>query len=260
MTYQKNEQLRSPAGRRCAKKILIVDSQPVACSALARGLKQKLGCEVLCTSLPHEAMRCLRVEKDSVGVIVYTLELGPETGLSFVRTIKEHCKAEAIRIPKFLVLTPGELTGGYEGRFQINGAECLLLGYEKQVCSTVRRMMSQSACEKGRPTIIVDRSESEPRFFVLGGALLELIACGPRLIPILNYLAIHYGTEISTRTLAEVADITEASVRVYLSRLRTRYDEARLKVGIEIPGKEVFRTFRRDGDNVHMLDARVKFR
>jgi len=76
---------------------------------------------------------------------------------------------------------------------------------------------------------------------------------------ILNYLAIHYGTEISTRTLAEVADITEASVRVYLNRLRARFDEARLKVGVEIPGKDVFRTFRRDGAFVHILRARVMF-
>jgi hypothetical protein len=46
-----------------------------------------------------------------------------------------------------------------------------------------------------------------------------------------NHMAIHYGTEISTRTLAEVTDVTEASVRVYLNRPRVRYDEARLKVG-----------------------------
>jgi hypothetical protein len=59
--------------------------------------------------------------------------------------------------------------------------------------------------------------------------------------------------------LAEVADISEPYVRVYLHRLKSRYDQARMKVGVGIQGKEVFRTFRRDGGYVHVLSARVMF-
>jgi hypothetical protein len=240
-------------------KILVEDSLPVACFDLARGLKETLGCPALCASSTAEALRCLKIEKDAIGVIIFTLDLGPDEGLSFIQKVKEHCNAEAIRVPRFLVLSPGPLTAGYESRFRIIGAECLLLGFRQQVYATVRRMIFEILCEKGRSTIIVDRTGSEPKCFILGAACSELILCGPRLLPILIFMAVHFGTEISTRTLAEVADIREAWVRVYLSRLRTRYDEARLKVGVEIPGREVFRTFRRDGGFVHVLNARVIF-
>lgn len=241
-------------------KILVVDSVPVACSTLARGLKETLGRETLCASSTIEVLRCLRKEKDAIAVIVYSLELGPDEGLSFIQKIREHCMAATIRVPRVLVRCPGELTGGYEDRFRDLDAECLLFGLVQQVYAKVRRMLFNAMCEKGRPTIIVDRSGPEPRFFIRGAARSWSIPCGPRLIPIFNYLAIHCGTELSTRTLAEIADITEGSVRVYLNRLRARYDETRLKAGVEIPGKEVFRTFRRDGAFVHVLSARVLFR
>lgn len=240
-------------------KILVVDSVPVACSTLACGLKETLGCEALCATSNAEVLRCLRVEKDTVGVLIYSLELGPDEGLSFIRKVREHCKAAAIRVPKFLILTPGPLTGGYESKFRTIGAECLLFGFVQQVYATVRRMLFEAMCEKGKATIIVDRSGLDSKFYILGPARSELILCGPRQIPIFNFATIHYGTEISNRTLAEVADITEPSVRVYWARLIARFDEARLKVGVEIPGKEVFRTFRRDGGYVHVLNARVIF-
>jgi hypothetical protein len=243
-----------------------VDSLPVAGLTLARGLKETLGYEVIRASSTAEALRCLRTEQDRIGVIILALETGPDAGLSFVRNVKDYCEAAAIRIPRFLNLSPGPLGSNYErnaaheNKFRIAGAECLLLGFEQQVHATVRRMMFESVCEKGTPTIIVDRCGPGTRFFVLGPARAELIPCGPRLVPIFNCMAIHYGTEISTRTLAEVADITDRYVRVYMHRLKSRYDQARKKVGVEILGKEVFRTFRRDGAHVHMLNARVKFR
>ena len=243
-------------------KILVVDSISAASSPLARGINRALGHEVLCASSPREALRRLRTEKDRIGVIVHSLELGPEAGLAFIQQVREHCKIAAIRVPKFLVLSPGPLPPGdgrYESIFRIMGAECLLHGYEEQTCATVCRMIFESACEKGRATIVVDRSDLLPRFFTPGPVGLEPIPCGPRLIPIFNHMAVHYGTEIATPTLADLADITEASVRVYLSRLRARFDEARLRVGGGISGKEVFRTVRRDGGYVHLLNARVKF-
>ena len=240
-------------------KIIVVDSLPVSCSTLARGLRETSGYEALCAASAAEALSCLRIEKDSIGLIILSLEMGPETGLLFIQTTKEYCKAQAIRVPRFLVLTPGPLTAGYENRFRIIGAECLLLGFEQQVHATVRRMMFETVCEKGKPTIIVDRSGPDPKFFLLGPARSELIRYGPRLLPIINYMAIHYGTEISTRRLAEVADITQPSIRVYLNRLRARFDEARLKVGVEILGKQVFCTIRRDGAFVHILRARLRF-
>jgi hypothetical protein len=75
----------------------------------------------------------------------------------------------------------------------------------------------------------------------------------------MNCFAINFGTELSTLTLAETAEIAIASVRVYLSRLRARYDEARMKVGVDVPGREVFCTRRKDGAFVHVLRARVLF-
>lgn len=188
-------------------KILVVDSIPAAYSTLARGLKNTLGCEVLCASSPQEALLRMRTEKDTIGVFVRSLELGPEPGLSFIQQMMEYCKAAAVRTPRFVMLTPGPLPPGdgrYESRFRIIGAECLLQGNEAQLHTTVRRMMFELACEKGRPTIIVDRSDPETRFFILGVARSQLILCRPSLIPIFNYRAIHFGTAISTRTLAEV--------------------------------------------------------
>jgi len=153
----------------------VTDSVPAACGTLARGLSQTLGCEALCAASTAEVLRCHRAEKDAIRVIVYSLESGPDEGLSFIRKIKEPCNAAAIRVPRFLVLTPGPLTVGYESRFRTIGADCLLFGFVQQVYATVRRVLFEAMCEKGRPTIIVDRSEPESRFFILGAAGSELI-------------------------------------------------------------------------------------
>jgi len=240
-------------------KILVIDSLAVARFTLAKELRETLRREVLCAASIQESLNVLQVEKDAIGVIILALELGPEAGISFIQKIREFCNAAAIRVPRFLVLTPGPLRGGYENRFRIIGAECLLYGYVQQVCATVQRMIFEALSENGRATIFVDRSGSDPRFRLFGTASSELIRCGPRLLPMMNYFAIHFGTELSTLTLAEMANITVSSVKVYLRRLRARFDEAKIKVGVEIPGSEVFCTLRRDGAFVHILRARVLF-
>jgi hypothetical protein len=120
-------------------------------------------------------------------------------------------------------------------------------------------MVFEAACEKGKPTIIVDRSGPIIKFYLLGPGDRELIGYGPRLVPMMNYYAINFGTELSTSILAEAADITDSSVKVYIKRLREGFDEARIKVGVEIPGRSVFCTRRKDGAFVHVLRARVVF-
>jgi hypothetical protein len=240
-------------------KILVVDSAHVSCSTLASDLKKELGHEAIPAITPAEALRWLSIELDVIGVVVVTLELGPDAGLSFIRKVREFCNSAAIRVPKFLVLTPGPLPDHYEERFQIMDAVCLLYGYWPQTLVTVHRLISKTLSEKGRPTISVDRSGPDSKFLVLGSSRPELISCGPRLLPMMNNFVINFGTELSTSTLAEVSDITLSSVRVYLNRLRARYDEARIKVGIDMPGREVFCTRRKDGAFVHVLKARVIF-
>lgn len=239
--------------------ILVVDSVPAACSILASDLKATLGYRTLCATSTSDALGRMAAEKDAIGVVVLVLELGPEAGLSVIQKIREFCRAAAIRVPRFLVLAPGPMSDGYEGRFRIVGAQCLLLGYVQQVFVTVRRLIFEALCEKGRSTILVDRSGPHSKFLVLGSVRPELIPYGHRLLPLMNCLAINFGTELSTSALAEVADITIGSVRVYLNRLRARYDEARIKVGVDIPGREVFFTKRKDGAFVHVLRARVIF-
>jgi len=75
----------------------------------------------------------------------------------------------------------------------------------------------------------------------------------------MNYFAVNFCTELSTLMLADITEITPDYVRVYLKRLRDRFDEARLRVGVETPGKDVFCTRRRDGAFVHILKAHVRF-
>jgi hypothetical protein len=240
-------------------KILVVDSLPVACSTLARELNKTLRYEALCASSTAESLRFLQIEKDAITVIVHSLEMGPDAGISFIQTIREFCIAASIRVPRFVVLSPGPLTGRYIKRFRILNAVYLLHGFVQQVCETVKELIDDALCEKGRPTILVDRLGPASQFSLLGAATSELIRYGPRVLPMMNFFAIHFGTELSTLTLAEVADITAAYVRVYMGLLRAGFDQARVKVGVEIPGREVFCTFRRDGAHVHVLRARVLF-
>jgi hypothetical protein len=240
-------------------KILVVDSVPIASSTLASYLRKVLGYDVLCASSATETLQWLTIEKDVIGVVIVFLDIPPGAGLASVQRIREFCSAAALRIPRFLILTPGPIAPGYESKFRIAGAECLLYGFMQQVQVTVRRMLFEVLCEKGRATILVDRSGPDSKFLVSGVVRPELISCGCRLLPILNRFAVSCGTELSTLTLAEVADITVGSVRVYLSRLRARFDEARIKVGVNTPGSEVFCTRRKDGAFVHVLTARVIF-
>lgn len=240
-------------------KILVVDSVHAACITLARGITANLRFEALCASSTMEALARLEMERDTISLIVLNLELGPEAGLVFLETIREFCRAAVLRTPRFLILTPGAMTDRYEERFGTFGAQCLLQGYAKQTFASIRKLVVEANRARSKVTILVNRSWPESRFLVLGSARSELIACGPRLHPLMNYFAVNFGTELSTISLAEVADIAVASVRVYLARLRARYDEARSKIGIDIPGSSVFFTERKDGSYVHMLRARVLF-
>lgn len=240
-------------------KILIIDSVHAACITLARGIKANLGFDAVCASSTLEALVRLEVERDTISLIVLNLELGPDAGLLFLEAVRQFCRASVIRTPKFLILTPGALTPGYEERFGIFGAQCLLQGYAMQTYASIRKLIFVANCAQGKVTILVNRSWPESQFLILGTARSELIACGPKIHPLMNYFAVNFCTELSTAGLAEVADIALASVRVYLARLRARYDEARLRVGIDTPGTSVFFTKRKDGGYVHMLRARVLF-
>jgi len=75
----------------------------------------------------------------------------------------------------------------------------------------------------------------------------------------MNHFAINFGMEIPTETLAEVAEITISSVKVYLRRLRAGFEVSSRRAGLYISGENVFCTFRKDGAFVHMLRARVLF-
>jgi hypothetical protein len=240
-------------------KILVVDSVAAACSSLAHGLKEALGNETLCASSAAEALCWFQVERDSIGVVIFFLETDPNSGFSFIRKIQDFCQAMTIRRPRFLVLTPGPLTAGFDSRFRTIGAECILYGFAQQLYATARRLIFEAICENKKTTILVDRTGLESKFLVVGPARPELISCGHRLLPMMNCFAINFGTELSTLDLADAAEIAIASVRVYLSRLRARYDEARMKVGVDVPGREVFCTRRKDGAFVHILRARVLF-
>jgi len=240
-------------------KILVQDSVPAVSATLARALGEAIGHETLYASSDVEALSWLQIEKDAIGVVVYFLEDVPEAGLSFIRKVREFCGAAAIRIPRFLVLTPGALRDGYEGRFRAMGAECLLNGFEKQMIATVRRLTFDALCEHGRPTFVLDRSGLYMKFNLVGAARSELIPYGQHLHPMMNCLAINFGTGLSSAMLADAADISLSSVSAYLVRLRAGYDETRVKVGVDIPGREVISTARKDGAYVHTLKARVLF-
>ena len=139
-------------------KILVVDSVPAACLTTARALKERLGKESRCASSINEALGWFQIDKDAIGVVVIFLETKPESGLDFIRKIRDFCESAAIRPPSFLVLTPGILMDGYEGRFRAMRAECILYGYADQMYSKVRRLIFDANCERGRSTIVVDRS------------------------------------------------------------------------------------------------------
>lgn len=239
-------------------KILVVDSVPAAQAALVRDLKEVLGIETLAGS-NEEVKGLFEMHKDAIGIIAIFLDQGPERGIALIREIQDSSCAAMFRRPRFLVLTPGNLTPAYESRLRAMGVECLVHGYPKQLHATMHRMLFEAKCEQGRATIIIERSGERPKFFFLGPARRERISCGPRLVEMMNYLAINFGTEVSTESLAEIAGITMSSVKVYLKRLRTRIELAGRKAGLEVSGDEVLCTFRKDGGYVHVFRARVLF-
>lgn len=239
-------------------KLLVVDSIYAAGETIARDLTKALGhCTLYCSS-SDEAYDRLKSERDALGVVVFFLEESPETGLVFVRKVLEFCSIAAIRCPRFLVLTSGNLLG-YRRRFRALGAHCILYGYPEELYASVREMVFEVVYEKNLPTIIVDRSGHKTGFWLLGPAGRELITIGPRQRRLMNFVAVNHGVELSTADLAEAIDATLVSIRVYLDRLRERFNEAAQKVGVLIAGKDVFCTFRKDGSFVHLLRARVLF-
>jgi hypothetical protein len=226
---------------------------------MAQDLNRALGLQAFHASSIEDATRQLEVERDRIGVVVFFLDSHPETGLSFVRDVKELCELSAIRCPHFVVLTPGDLDAGYLRQFRMAGAECRVYGFPKELHATVRRIAFERACENGKPNIVVERALHRTKFYLVGPSGREVLAYGPRLMPMMNAFAVNFGTELSTAELAETADILVGSVRVYLMRLRAGYEKAREKVGVCVPAKAVFCTLRKDGGFVHVLKARVVF-
>ena len=240
-------------------KILVMDSISAAGATIARDLTKTLGHCTLYTSSPDDVLHRLKSEKDAVGIIIFFLETNPETGLAFLQKVREFCAFATILCPRFLALTPGSLSPGYRHKFRAFGARCIVYGFPAELYATVSEMIFEIKCENGKPTIVVDRAAHRTKFWLLGPAGRELIAIGPRQLPLMNYFAINYGLELSTADLAEAIESTLVSIRVYLDRLRRKYDEAAQKVGVTIAGKDVFYTIRNDGGFVHVLRARVLF-
>jgi hypothetical protein len=240
-------------------KLLVMDSNLAGAAIIASDLCKASGCQALQATSEQAALMVVRQQLGAIGIVVFFLEGGPEAGLSFIRDVLELCQHAAIREPKFVVLTPGVLSSGYFNKFRAHGATWLLYGFPMQLAATVRAVVSQLISENGRPTFIVEHLTGTARFYLLGPADRELIPYGPRLTRIMNCFATNSNTELSTGRLAEGADITVQSVRVYLSRLRDGYDKTRAMLGVNVPGYKVFCTVRRDGAFVHVLKARVVF-
>jgi hypothetical protein len=240
-------------------KIIVADSISAAGTAAADDLRSALGLEILIAGSRDEMFRLIETHKDAIGVVIYFIDEGPELGMAAVRRIKETSRDAAVRCPRVLILTAGNLSAAYESRFRAMGAECLIHGYPNQMHATVRRMIFEAKCENEKSTIVVDRSDGTSRFYWLGPAKRESISCGPRLLKLMNYFAINFGVEISTETLAEIAGTTVSSVKVYLKRLRYRLELASENAGVAISGRQVICTFRKDGGYVHVLRARVLF-
>ncbi|HZP07064.1 MAG TPA: hypothetical protein VFB43_19350 [Terracidiphilus sp.] len=151
-------------------KILLVDPIPAAGAAIAGSLRDAIRHETLHATSSDSALKVLEVQKDSIGIIVKFLDYGPEDGISFIQEVHEFSRIAAIRCPKVVLLTPGDLSASYESRFRSSGAECIVYGYPKQLRATVKRLMFESRCENGKSTIVVDRRGGIPQFYVLGPA------------------------------------------------------------------------------------------
>lgn len=240
-------------------KLLIKDLILAAGVAVARDLKKSLGYETRHVLSNADALAQLSFEKDTIGIIIFFLEADPAEGLSFIHDCREFCEFAEIRCPKFVVLTPGKIDYGYLGRFKAVGAKPIVCGFPEQLRSTVGELVFEAMCEKGRPTIIVDRTLPETKFYLLGPAGRELIAYGPRLLPVMNCLAINFCTELSTTRLADAGSIAAQSVKVYMMRLRAGFEISARRAGLDFLGYKVFCTVRKDGAFVHVLRARVLF-
>lgn len=181
---------------------------------------------------------------------------------AFIREVRDLCLFAAFCCPRILVTTPGGLSRRYLGfrrRFKGSGAHCIVAGNPGELYASIEEIISEETCENGMPTIIVEREAYRTKFWLLGPAGRELIAIGSRQVPLVNYFAINFRTELSTVDLAEAADTALEYIRVYLERIRERFDEAAGKAGTTIAGKDVFCTFRKDGAFVYVLRARVLF-
>jgi hypothetical protein len=240
-------------------RLLVLDSISAAGVTLARDLTNELGHNTHYVSSAELAFEELESGRGAVGLIVFFLETTPDAGIDFVRKVREFCSYAAIPCPRFLVRTPGNLPPGYLRRFRALAAECVVCGFPKQLYATAKEMVFETICENGKPTIVAERVAHQLRFWILGPAGRELLAIGPRLFRLMNFFSINFGMELSTVQLAEAADLTLAYVRVYLNRLRQRFDEAAMNAGLTISGKDVFCTYRKDGGFVHVMRAKVLF-
>lgn len=244
-------------------KLLVKDSIPAACATIARDIQSAQGYQTVQAYSTEDVLRLLRADKDAIGIVAFFLE-DPELGLDLMQKVRDFCAEEAIRCPRFVVRTPGDLSrmhgdlSGYYRRFRAFDAECIVAGSIEQLNWTIGRMVTEQKYENGKPTFAVERSPYT-RFWLLGAVKRALFTIGPRQLSLMNHFAINFGCELSTASLAEAADITVPYVPVYLARLRKRFDETAKSIGLNFLGKDVFRTFRKDGGFVHVLSARILF-
>ncbi len=244
-------------------KLIVKDSIPAACATIARDIQSAQGHQTMQAYSTEDVLRLLSADKDAIGIVAFFLE-DPRLGLDLMQKVRDFCSVEAIRCPRFVVRTPGDLSSahgdvsGYYRRFRAFDAECIVAGSMEQLNWTIRKMISEQRCENGKPTFVVERTPYT-RFWLLGAVERALFAIGPRQLSLMNHFAINFGCELSTVNLAEAADLTLPSVPVYLARLRQRFDETAKPIGLNFLGKDVFRTFRKDGGFVHLLCARVLF-
>lgn len=239
--------------------ILLIDKPNPSMESLKTPIEQATGVRVTQVSTIADGLKTLLVPQEKVGIVVFTISNNPNQAVPFIRMANRLGATGRIGRPLFLALSLTKQSPALAARLDKFGVQLFLRKYPEQVVEAIKKLQWQARITNRLPTVIIERRGGQ----TIGarvqyqGATKRLLV-GPRLGPLATYFVVHRKREHSTQVLADVLGISRQSVKEYLLRLRSVFDQIRAKLGTTLRGKDVFWTKRTLGGHVHGLSVNAE--
>lgn len=210
-------------------KLLIVEDEPDMRKALEKGFLKR-GFLVDTAEDGEEGAYLAQV--NTYDVIVLDLNLPGKDGFKILQEIRERSKSQKVIILSARSSVPDKVLGLDMGANDYLAKPFDFLELEARVRSLARRKIVQNDTEIKIDYLVIDTAQ---KIVFYNG---EKIKLAPKEYAILEYLGINQGKTVSAEELIEHvwesdADLFSISVKVHMSKLRKKIEEATGKNYIE---------------------------